>query len=82
MRRSLPGLAFVAVGVVLAFAVGELVDISPLVGGVVLGVIAANVGLIRPALAPGLASPRSGCSAPASSPSDSACRSTRFVISG
>lgn len=41
--------------VVAAFALGDVVDVSPLVGGVVLGVIAANVGLLRPAFAPGLA---------------------------
>jgi uncharacterized integral membrane protein (TIGR00698 family) len=53
-RRLLPGLLVVFAGVVAAFALGEVVDISPLVGGVVLGVIVANAGLIRPALAPGI----------------------------
>ena len=54
VRRYVPGLLLVATGVVLAFALGEVVDVSPLVGGVVLGVIVANVGLIRPAFGPGL----------------------------
>jgi len=54
LRRYGPGLLLVAVAVLLAFRLGDIVDISPLVGGVVLGVIVANVGLIRPALAPGL----------------------------
>ena len=44
----------VVVAVVLAFALGEVVDVSPLVGGVVLGVIMANAGLIRPAFGPGI----------------------------
>ena len=54
VRRVGPGLAFVAVAVVLAFLFGEVVDVSPLVGGVVLGVIVANVGLTRPILTPGI----------------------------
>ena len=54
VRRLLPGLAVVVVAVVLAFALGEVVDVSPLVGGVVLGVVMANAGLIRPALGPGI----------------------------
>lgn len=37
-----------------AFVLGEVVDVSPLVGGVVLGVVAANVGLIQPVLQPGI----------------------------
>ena len=53
-RRDLPGLALVAAAVVAAFLLGEVIDISPLVGGVVLGVIAANAGLIHPALQPGI----------------------------
>jgi uncharacterized integral membrane protein (TIGR00698 family) len=53
-RRLLPGLLVVLAGVVAAFALGEVVDISPLVGGVVLGVIVANAGLVRPSLAPGI----------------------------
>ena len=54
VQRDAPGLLLVGIAVVLAFALGEVVDVSPLVGGVVLGVIVANVGLLRPALAPGL----------------------------
>ena len=54
VRRVMPGLIVVVVAVVLAFALGELVDVSPLVGGVVLGVIVANAGLIRPVLGPGI----------------------------
>lgn len=50
----MPGLLVVLGGVVAAFALGELVDISPLVGGVVLGVIVANAGLLRPSLGPGI----------------------------
>ena len=53
-RRELPGLAVVALCVVAAFGLGEVIDISPLVGGVVLGVIAANAGLIHPSLQPGV----------------------------
>ena len=52
--RVVPGLLVVLAGVVAAFALGEIVGISPLVGGVVLGVIVANAGLIRPALGPGI----------------------------
>ena len=52
--RAVPGLLVVLAGVVAAFALGEVVDVSPLVGGVVLGVIVANAGLIRPALGPGI----------------------------
>ncbi|MGI9029825.1 MAG: putative sulfate exporter family transporter, partial [Ilumatobacteraceae bacterium] len=55
IRRWGPGLAVVAAAVVLAFVAAAVVDISPLVGGVVLGVVAANLGLIRPAMDPGLA---------------------------
>ena len=54
LRRLLPGLVVVLAGVVAAFALGAVVDISPLVGGVVLGVIVANAGLIRPSLGPGI----------------------------
>lgn len=53
-RRTVPGLALVVACVVAAFGLAELVDISALVGGVVLGVIAANAGLLRPVLAPGI----------------------------
>ncbi len=54
LRRLLPGLVVVLAGVVAAFALGAVVDVSPLVGGVVLGVIVANAGLIRPSLGPGI----------------------------
>ncbi len=54
MTRVLPGLAVVVAAVGLAFAFGELVDVSPLVGGVVLGVVMANTGAVRPALGPGI----------------------------
>lgn len=58
MRTSMsklgPGLVVVVVAVVLSFALGHVVEISPLVGGVVLGVLAANVGLILPVLEPGV----------------------------
>ena len=78
LRRLVPGLLVVLVGVVAAFALGELVDVSPLVGGVVLGVIVANAGLIRPVPRPGHhLRRRSACCAPASSCSACGCRSTR-----
>lgn len=51
-----PGLALAALAVALAWSLSSLVDVlSPLVVAVVLGVIAVNVGLIRPAASPGLA---------------------------
>lgn len=50
----MPGLGLVTAAVVIAFVLGEVVDISPLVGGVVLGVVVANVGLIGPSLQPGV----------------------------
>lgn len=53
-RRDLPGLGLVVAAVLAAFLLGEVVDISPLVGGVVLGVVVANVGLIGPTLQPGV----------------------------
>lgn len=56
MRRpELPGLAVVAVAVAAAFVLSSLVDASPLVVGVAMGVIVANLGLVRPTFAPGLA---------------------------
>jgi uncharacterized integral membrane protein (TIGR00698 family) len=51
----IPGLAVVAIGVAISFLAHELIDLSPLVIGVVLGTIVANVGLLRPAMAPGIA---------------------------
>lgn len=54
-RSSLvPGLGLVVAAVAVAFLIGEVVDVSPLVGGVVLGVLAANLGLITPVLQPGV----------------------------
>jgi uncharacterized integral membrane protein (TIGR00698 family) len=53
-RREVPGLVLVTAAVAAAFALGEAIDVSPLVGGVVLGVIAANAGLIHPVLQPGV----------------------------
>ena len=53
-RPYVPGLVLVGIAVVLAFRLGDVVDISPLVGGVLLGVVVANLGLLRPSLAPGL----------------------------
>lgn len=41
--RAVPGLALVAVLVVVAFLVGDVVDISPLVAGIVLGALVSNV---------------------------------------
>jgi len=49
-----PGLAVVVGAVAVAFVAGELVGLSPLVTGVVLGVVVANTGLLRPALGPGI----------------------------
>jgi uncharacterized integral membrane protein (TIGR00698 family) len=51
----LPGLALVAIAVAASFAVARFVDVSPLVLGVVFGMIAANTGVLRPVLAPGVA---------------------------
>ena len=45
----------VAVGVAGSFALHEVIDLSPLVIGVVLGTIAANTGIIRPVMRPGIA---------------------------
>jgi uncharacterized integral membrane protein (TIGR00698 family) len=54
-RDELSGLAVVAVAVIGAFAVSTVVDMSPLVAGVVLGAIASNTGLIRVEFGPGVA---------------------------
>jgi len=54
LRPAIPGLAVVALAVAAAFAVERFVDVSPLVLGVVFGMIAANTGVIRPVLAPGI----------------------------
>ncbi len=50
---DLPGLAVVVACVAFAFVASGVVDVSPLVVGVVLGVVAANTGLIRPSYRPG-----------------------------
>jgi uncharacterized integral membrane protein (TIGR00698 family) len=49
-----PGLVMVGAGVALSFGLRRFVEISPLVIGVVLGTIAANVGILRPAMRPGV----------------------------
>ncbi|MBP9051787.1 MAG: putative sulfate exporter family transporter [Ilumatobacteraceae bacterium] len=54
-RAFIPGLVVVAVVVVVARFVDRSTDVSSLVVAVVLGAIAANAGLIRPVLRPGLA---------------------------
>ena len=54
LRRAAPGLLFVLFGRRAGVPAHRVLDISPLVGGVVLGVIAANGGLIRPVLGPGI----------------------------
>ena len=53
-RRYAPGLLFVAVAVAVAFLLGHAIDFSPLVAGVALGVLVANVGLVQPVLLPGI----------------------------
>jgi uncharacterized integral membrane protein (TIGR00698 family) len=55
VRLVLPGLGLVTVGVLLAFGARELIDVSPLVAAVVIGAVAANLGLARPMLQPGIA---------------------------
>ena len=53
-RNELPGLAVVALAVALAFSIDLVLGISPLVGGVALGAVFANVGLLAPRLVPGV----------------------------
>lgn len=53
-RRDVPGLVVVAAAVALAFLLAEVIDLSPLVFGVVLGVVAYNAGLVGRALQPGI----------------------------
>jgi uncharacterized integral membrane protein (TIGR00698 family) len=48
------GLVVVAVAVVIGFVVDAVVDVSPLVVCVLLGAVAANIGLIRPSWEPGI----------------------------
>lgn len=51
----LPGFVCILARTLLAFLINGLVPfISPLTAGVLLGVVAANIGLIRPQFAPGL----------------------------
>jgi uncharacterized integral membrane protein (TIGR00698 family) len=52
-RALAPGLALVAVAVVMAFVIGGIVGISPLAVGVVLGVVVANSRLPRLPIAAG-----------------------------
>jgi uncharacterized integral membrane protein (TIGR00698 family) len=54
LRQLAPGLAVVVASVTAGFVASHTVDVSPLVVGVVLGVIAANTGLVRPVLRPGV----------------------------
>ena len=53
-RNDLPGLAVVALAVLVAFGLGPFVGVSPLVVGVVLGAIVANTGLLTARLRPGI----------------------------
>ncbi|AYY13593.1 putative sulfate exporter family transporter [Actinobacteria bacterium YIM 96077] len=53
-RTLLPGLAVVAAGVGAAVVVSRVIPVSVLLVALVLGVIAANAGLIGPVLRPGL----------------------------
>jgi uncharacterized integral membrane protein (TIGR00698 family) len=53
-RQLAPGLAVVVASVTAGFVASHTFDVSPLVVGVVLGVIAANTGLVRPVLRPGI----------------------------
>ena len=45
-RDELPGLALVAIAVVGALKLSTVVDVSPLVAGVLLGVAASNIGIV------------------------------------
>lgn len=51
---ELPGLAAVIACVAFAVVVSGVVEVSPLVIGVVAGMVVANTGLVRPGLRPGL----------------------------
>lgn len=56
VRQLLPGVAFAMAGTAVAFAINLAVPfLSPLTGGVLLGVLLANVGLIPARVRPGLA---------------------------
>lgn len=53
--RLVPGLGVVVCGVAIAFLLNHLLPaVSTLTGAVLLGALAANLGLIRPAFAPGI----------------------------
>ena len=54
-RDELPGLAVVAFAVIGAFGLSSVIDVSPLVAGVVIGAIASNAGLIHESFGPGVA---------------------------
>ena len=54
-RNELPGLVVVGLAVALAFALERVIGISPLVGGVLLGAIFTNVGLLTVRFVPGIA---------------------------
>jgi len=54
-RNDLPGLVVVGLAVVLAFVIDRVMGVSPLVAGVVLGAVFANVGLLTPRFVPGVA---------------------------
>ncbi len=53
-RSDLPGLVVVGFAVVSAFALDRAFGVSPLVGGVLLGAIFANVGLLSERFVPGV----------------------------
>ncbi|MCK9516258.1 MAG: putative sulfate exporter family transporter [Ottowia sp.] len=53
--QLLPGFAYAAAGTLLAFLINWLVPVvSPLTAGVLLGVVAANIGIVTPRVTPGL----------------------------
>ena len=54
-RNDLPGLVVVGLAVMLAFVIDRVIGVSPLVAGVVLGAVFANVGLLTPRFVPGVA---------------------------
>lgn len=53
-RADLPGLAVVALAVLVAFLVESVAGVSPLVVGVVLGAIVANTGVVTARFRPGI----------------------------
>lgn len=55
MARLWPGFLYAAVGTAIAFLIHQFVPVlSPLTAGVLLGVVLANIGLVRPRVMPGL----------------------------